>query len=135
MGYAVLTQCDVLKNGTLNCMARVDNYEGTLITQASVDTVTYTVYQLDEDYPDRPNTRTAVTGHEAVAVAKASCIFNTLQTGGLWSKDSTGYNFRHILDISSNQAFGTAGRKYLVEFTITPTSGQVIKFGFVAEVR
>ena len=57
-------------------------------------------------------------------------IYNTLQTGGLRDKDAVGYNFRHVLDVSQGQAFGTAGRADRVGYELTPVSGQVILVRF-----
>ena len=53
-------------------------------------------------------------------------VFDTLQTDPAWTVDTTGYNFRHVLDVSAHQAFTLAGRRYLVEFQLTPVVGQVI---------
>jgi hypothetical protein len=76
-----------------------------------------------------------VANHAAVSLTIANVIFDTLQTDDLWNeRDSTGYNFRHQIDISSNAAFTLAGRRYLVEYTLTPGSGQVIVFRFVVDV-
>ena len=135
MGSAAATECSVLENGTLVMMARVDNESAALITQANVSAVEYTVYLLDENYPDNPDTRTAITDHTAVAVAKASCVFDTLQTGGFWTIDETGYNFKWTLAINVTQAFTIAGRRYLVCWTITPTSGQAIRFDFLPRCK
>ena len=48
--------------------------------------------------------------------------------------DAVGYNFRHVLDVSENQAFAIAGRRYLIEFQLTPVSGQVILVRFRVNV-
>ncbi len=56
----------------------------------------------------------------------ADVIFNALQTDPLWTVDTTGYNFRHVLDVSAHPAFTVAGRRYLVEYQLTPAAGQMI---------
>lgn len=134
MGSAAAIECSVHKNGTITMMGRIVNDAGSNINQASVDTVEYTVNLLDADYPGNPDTRTAVTGHSAVAVADTACVFDTLQTGAPWTVDDTGYNFKWTIDIGT-QAFTIAGRKYMVEWTITPTSGQPIRFDFLVECK
>lgn len=134
MANAVQTQVTAHKNGTVTCMARVENAEGTAITQASVSTITYSAYLLDEDYPENRDTRTAITGHTAVALTKTACVYDTNQTGNNWSRDSTGYNFRHEIDVSTNALLETAGRKVLLQFTATPVSGQVIVWDYVVDV-
>ena len=111
------------KNGSVTCLARVLGNDASAIEQADISSGVYSVYLLDDNDAD---SRTAVTGHVAGELTIASVIFDTLQTDDLWSVDSTGYNFKHVLDVSSNQAFATAGRRFLVEYTLTPASGQKI---------
>jgi len=131
----ILTRCEVVRGSTICCMARVvDTESSAYITQANVSTVTYTITLLDEDYPDDPNNDSAVSGHSAVALTKTACVYDTLQTGAPWTKDSTGFNFKHVIDVSTNPAFAIAGRSYRVQVTITPVSGQRIDIPFKAEV-
>ncbi|NQU23631.1 MAG: hypothetical protein HQ567_20300 [Candidatus Nealsonbacteria bacterium] len=119
------------KNGSATLLARVVGADGAPITQADVASASYSVYLLDDRDADA---RAAVTGHDGVALSVASIVFNSLQTDSLWTVDATGYNFRHVLDASANQALPTAGRRYLVEFTLTPNSGQVILVRFRVNV-
>lgn len=113
----------VFKNGSATLLARVVGADGTHITQAQIDSAVYTVYLLEDDDPDAA---TPVTGHTDVAVDVASLIYNTLQNDDLWDVDDTGYNFKHVLDVSTDQAFATAGRSYRIVFQLSPTSGQAI---------
>lgn len=127
MAEAADTHGTAFKNGSATLLARVVGADSSEITQSDIDSATYSVHLLDDQNAD---TRTAVTGHADVSLTKTDIIFNTLQTDALWTKDSTGYNFRHVLDISSNQAFAVAGRRYLVEYKLTPGSGQIIILRF-----
>ena len=128
-------QIATLRNSSPVLFARVQDSAGTNITQASVSTITYSVYLLDADWPQDRDNRTAVTGHQAVAVSKTAAVFDALQTADTrWDVDATGYNFRHQIDVSANACFSVAGRFYLVEFTITPTSGQVLIVQYVVRV-
>ena len=115
------------KNGSATLLARVIGSDGAAIVRADVASAQYTVYLLDDQDPD---SRTAITGHTNVSLTLADVIFNSLQTDAPWTVDSTGYNFRHVLDVSANQAFTVAGRRVLVEFELTPDSGQVILVRF-----
>lgn len=117
----------VFKNGSATFLARVVGAQGTPITQANTASARYTASLLDENDPDAG---AAIAGHTSVAVDVASLIFDSLQTDDLWDVDATGYNFKHVLDVSSNQAFATAGRIYRVVFELTPTNGQVILVRF-----
>ncbi len=113
----------VEKGGTVTCLARVVGEDAAAINQTTVSTVTYSVFLLDDDDPD---SRTVVSGHDGASLTVSTVIFNSLQTDARWSVDSTGYNFRHTIDISSNDAFTIGGRNYLVEYRLMPSSGQVI---------
>jgi len=115
------------KNGSVTLLARVVGSDAQNIVRADVSSAKYTVYLLDDQDADG---RTAITGHTDVSLTVAELIFNDLQTDAPWAADDTGYNFRHVLDVSGNQAFQVAGRRYLIEFQLTPTSGQVILVRF-----
>lgn len=117
----------VFKNGSATLLARIVDADETPITQAGIASAKYTVYLLDEMDPDAA---TAVTGHTDVELSVAATIFNTLQTDAIWDVDETGYNFKYTLDVSSDQAFATAGRIYRVVYELTPASGQVILVRF-----
>ena len=124
---AVEARGTVAVGGTVACMARVRNIDtAAYITQATVSTITYSIYSLDET----TQARTIVTNHSAISVTVATSVFDSLQTTLGWDEDATGYNFRHVIDISTNAAFATVNTTYIVEYTITPTSGQKIKVPF-----
>ena len=124
-------QAVVFKNGSATLLARVVGADGSAITQATISAAEYSVYLIDEYDPD---SLTVVSGHEAAELTVASVIFDTLQTDAIWDVDSTGYNFKHVLDVLTNQAFLVAGRDYLVVVTLTPTSGQDILVRFRCKV-
>ncbi|HUT14067.1 MAG TPA: hypothetical protein VMY42_26500 [Thermoguttaceae bacterium] len=127
MGNAADTQAIVFKNGTATCLARVVGNDAANLVQADISAASYSIYLLDDDDAD---SRTAVTGHAAVSLTVADLLFDSLQTDALWTADATGYNFRHAIDISTDVAFAIAGRRYLVEFTLTPVTGQTILIRF-----
>ncbi len=115
------------KNGSVTLLARVVGKDGQNILQADVASAKYSVYLLDDQDAD---SRTAITGHSDVALSVPDLVLNTLQNDALWTVDETGYNFRHVLDVSEHQAFTVAGRRFLVEFELTPSTGQVILVRF-----
>ena len=127
MAEAIDIHGSAFKNGSATLLARIVGPDGANILQSDVNTIEYTVYLLDDQDPD---SRTPVAGHTDVALTVADVIFNTLQTDAIWTVDATGYNFRHVLDVSSNQAFAVAGRRYLVEYQLTPAVGQMILVRF-----
>lgn len=130
MGQAVDIVGTVFKEDSIILLARVQGKDAAAIVQADIDSALYTVSLLD---PDDPDLAAVVEGHKEIDVPIPGLIFNSLQKDDLWSVDSTGYNFKHVLDVSENQAFGIAGRVYRAEFRLTPGSGQVIVVRFRLE--
>ncbi len=112
-----------MKNGSATLLARIVGADGANIVRADIDSIAYSIHLLDDQDAD---SRTAVTGHTDVSLTVANVVFDSLQTDSLWTADSLGYNFLHVLDVSANDAFAIAGRRYLVEYRFTPTVGQVI---------
>jgi len=131
MADAVDIYGTAMKNGSATLLARVVGDDAQPLVQADVASAKYNVYLLDDRDADG---RTAITGHTDVALSVGGLIFDSLQTDALWSVDETGYNFRHVLDVSTSQAFTVAGRRFLVEFELTPASGQVILVRFRVNV-
>lgn len=117
----------VFKSHTATLLARVVGWDGTAIAQANLSAAEYSIYLLDDNDPDY---RLAIEDHDEVSLTVSAVIFNALQTDSRWTKDATGYNFRHTIEIDENQAFTLAGRKYLVQYTLTPTTGQPIVLRF-----
>lgn len=117
----------VFKNGSATLLARVVGAAGTAVNRASIQSAKYSIFLIDTTEKD---SQTAIAGHTNVTVAKAGLIFDTLQTDAVWDVDSTGYNFKHVLSVTTHQAFATAGENYLIVFTLTPTTGQPILVRF-----
>ncbi len=117
----------VFRDATATFMARVENSSGQAIMQGSVAAVQYSVYQLDKN---DPNALSVVVGHDEVTLNVTDVVFDTLQTDLSWTVDTEGYNFRHELDVSLNEAFSIAGGVYQVRYELTPVLGQKIVFRF-----
>jgi hypothetical protein len=117
----------VFKNGSAVLMARIVDAEGIAVQPSGVSAIEYSVFELD---PCRPDVLGVISGHEGVALAVNDVVYNSLQTGGLWTVDSLGYNFRHEIDVSQDEAFPKAGALYQIRYQITPTSGQksIVRF-------
>lgn len=127
MAEAIDIYGTAFKNGSVTLMARVVGNNGAHIVPVDITTAKYSVYLLDDRNPD---SRTPVTGHAQVALTVSAILFASLQTGPFWTIDGTGYNFRHTLDVSTDPAFATAGRRYLVEYQLNAAAGQVILLRF-----
>ena len=115
------------KNGSAILMARIVDAAGANVQQAGLSAIGYSIYELD---PCRPDNLAVVAGHDGISLDVVDVIFNALQTGGLWTVDEEGYNFRHEIDVSATEAFPKAGVQYQVRYELTPTSGQktIVRF-------
>jgi hypothetical protein len=115
------------KNGSAVFLARIVDSAGVVVQQSGVSAISYSVFELD---PCRPDVLAVVAGHDGVSLAVSDVVFNSLQTGGLWTVDEVGYNFRHEMDISGDEAFPKAGTSYQVRYEISPVSGQktIVRF-------
>lgn len=102
-------------------MARVLGYDNAAINQASIASITLTV--VDEKTDEAA---------EAVSLDVSDVIYDTLQTGGPWTKDSDGYNFRYDA-LASQRPEG--GRTYRYEFKLTPASGEPFWVVFRIETK
>jgi hypothetical protein len=92
---------------------------GALVLQADITAVYAKVFQYDS----RANALADVSGTQIsteIPYVTANVIFNALQTGGMWKKDATGYNFKAVVPASY---FPTGGKFYAVEFRFDRSAG------------
>jgi len=116
---ATLTQANVWEDSGATCMARIVGSDAGNIQQADISSIACTVTRTD--------TSAAVA---TPAIVVANTVFDTLQTDSRWTKDTTGYNFRHTILAAS---LAESDITYRVEYAFTPSSGQV--FHVVFELR
>jgi hypothetical protein len=119
------------KNGSATFLARLVGNDGEYLLPADVAAAAYTVSLLDDRDPDG---RTPVAGHSGISLTVNQVLYGSMQTDVIWTVDSLGYNFKHVLDVATHPAFPIAGRRYLVEYALTPTSGPVILLRFRVNV-
>jgi hypothetical protein len=117
MANCSIKSATVFEDSGVILMARIVNDAGTLLTQATTTSITCKSYDTSDP------TGTPVTP----TVVVASVIFDTLQTPDIWTEDSTGYNFKHVLPAT---AIPNGDRTYQVEYKITPTSGEAFYLVF-----
>jgi hypothetical protein len=115
----------ILAGGTLMVLARIRDWEAVNIVQAGILSGAYTVYDAD---PQDLQGRQPVTNHTGVALVIADVVFDTLQKDARWTVDATGYNFRHVIDVSVHAAFATPGKTYQVDYRLMSNGGQPILF-------
>jgi hypothetical protein len=115
-------QFTVIEDGNVAVMFRVLGDDAVPITQATVASITFAVYDLDATTP----TSAVTTGTLTVA----DVVFDEYQTDDRWTVDGIGYNLRH--DISA-AVFTTGGHTYALEYKITADGGEV--FHILARVQ
>lgn len=94
------------ERGALKLLARIENEPGEVLNQASTDSISLSVFDVDNELVDGPTD-----------VTVADVIFDTLQVP--WDVDRIGYSFRYEPDRLLLEEVGT----YYFEFKFTPASG------------
>ncbi|MBQ2620866.1 MAG: hypothetical protein IJF84_05955 [Thermoguttaceae bacterium] len=106
----------VFQDGTATFMARIVDFYGAPIKQSDVDSITYSVYLLNEG---KPESRTVNPFHSNYELNVSDVLFDQLQTNPHWTEDDIGYNFCWTLLGSRRPSpFELAGRHYLVEIKL-----------------
>lgn len=127
MATACEVSAAVFSSASAILLARVVNAQGLPLVPSQIASASYTVYQLDEwDLASA----TPLPGHTNRALVPGEILLDTLQLDALWNVDTTGYNFRHVVDVSSQPAFPVAGVHYRCRHELVPTAGQVIVVRF-----
>jgi len=116
MSCDTVTGC-VAEDSTFSVMLRLQ-VDGSNATQSALSSITWKAW----------NERNVGTVHASGTLTVSSVVFDTLQTDGRWTADTTGYNFRH--DIT--QATFTDPGRYVIEYTVTMTGGNSFIAGPVA---
>lgn len=112
---------DAIWEGTTpTFMVRWQGSTGGNLKQANVSKIAYEVHDVDAS-------STAGSVSSSTALTIGSVVFDTLQTDSRWTKDPTGYNFRHTL---GSTVFAIGGHTYRTEFKLTESGGAVSKVGF-----
>lgn len=114
-------QVRAMEDSGYSLMARVRLPSAAYITQAAVSSITRTIKTLHK--PGSPTTS---------SLTVASVVYDTLQTGNFWTKDTTGYNFKD--DLAATVAVDKNGR-YAVTYLFTPASGAAFKVPFIVSVE
>lgn len=97
-------------------MGRIYGNAGTVITQASLGSITYKVNVLDEDDVETE----VATG----TITISSAVYDTLQTSDpRWTKDTTGWNFIFVVPAATFTS-ANAGLRHRVDVRFVPASGE-----------
>lgn len=104
---------------TVAFLARMRNPAGAYVTQASLASLAYSIFDLKSLTP----TIATATGTLTIATA----IFDALQKDARWTVDSIGYNF---LWLAPGSLFPNAPNEYRVKILFTGTDGTVFPLVF-----
>ena len=123
---------NVEKNTAPVFTARVTDWTGVALTQASLSASgnSYTIYRLTD--PHNEDTESAITSHSAVTLTVASVIYDALRLDAWWKDqegnyiDTTGYNLAVQPSKVTAEPFAVAGASYKLVVTLNPTSGEDI---------
>ena len=107
------------------CARIYDTNTSRLITQAEIESISYTVYKILSSLRSSEATRTAVTGHENIAVDKNETILEKAINDEYWTTDEIGYNFIHEPNTRIVPMFPESGN-YEVIYTICLIAGNPI---------
>ncbi len=114
-------------NSSTDLLARVVDVNGDLIMGANVASLTYSVQEHGGCVIEEG---TVVDGHDKVALVVSEVFTDGLQTDGAWTVDAIGYNFRHTVDTSVNEAFLRAGYLYQVRYDLSLLDGSKVVFRY-----
>ena len=105
-------------------------YEGNLVKQADLSTVTIKLFNLDSDTPTTPE--------QTATLTISAVVFDTLQTTGIWTLLKTsggvslGGNFKY--DVAASWV-PTARTRYRIEVKFVSTGGTVYFGKWQAETQ
>lgn len=103
-------------------MGYVTGPTGAALDQADISSISYSVFERD--------TGTVVLSSTSLTVS--SVIFDTLQTPAIWTRDDTGYNFRHDAPATT---MPHGGRWYKFEYKFNLASGGAVYAVFEVYVK
>lgn len=112
-------------------MDRVQNVAGANITQATITSIAYRVFEYASEQEAKLDTNGSEVG-ESATLTKTDVVFDALQTGAPWdsAKDAVGYNFRFTLPSARRP---TGNKWHRVEVTFTPSSGEAFAIVWIIE--
>ena len=99
------------EDSAFTVLLRVE-HDGAAAVQADVDAIEYQIFETD-----------STSAHtQATSLTVSDVIYDTLQTGGGWNTDTTGWNFKHNVAATT---FPTPGA-YEMEYKVTFSGSSVV---------
>jgi hypothetical protein len=107
----------VFENRAAVLMARIVDRSGVALRRSQVAAVEYSIFKREVEEGRK---RVPV----AVPLRVADVFFDSLMTGGLWTLDIAGYNFRHEIPAGGQNGFRNAGTAYTILYLFTTPLGE-----------
>ena len=112
---AIVTKGMIFEDSGTTLLARILGNAGTPITQASLSSISYAVFDLQGADP--------ATAVQTGTLTISAVVFDALQTSDpRWTVDDEGFNFAHAAPASW---FNESTHTYRIEYKFTPASGEV----------
>ena len=117
MPYAIITSVIVHGNADVALLGRIRG-RGGYVTHATVSSIAW--------YLSDATTQTVITNSTFTV---ASVIFDQLQLDDMWTKDTTGYNFRGVITAASIP-LANSGNRMAGDVKFTMSSGEILRGQF-----
>lgn len=122
MSLTNVTVDRIFEGSRATFLSRIVAPDGSYLTQADIDAITYYVYDSDD-----------LTNHLYTGpIDKTTAVFDTLQTGNLWTIDDTGYNFIYTAQETENLE---ARHRYTIQFIFTLSTAETFPVVFGLTIR
>lgn len=135
---SLITGQAVPGNAGVALMARIRGNSHALVTQASVTSITYSVWDV-QAYLDSNGETDATAVVTTTSMTVSAVVFDALQqSDGLWTKDGPGrlgpdlawgYNFKFVVPAVSFTV-ARSGHRHRVDVLVTPVSGEQFRLPF-----
>lgn len=111
----------IFEDAGATILARITGHAGSPITQASLSSIAYKVFDRSGADPD--------TATQTGTLTISTVVYDALQLDARWTVDASGYNFLHAAPAAW---FPDASHRYRIEYKLTPAAGEI--FWVIAEI-
>lgn len=122
MSLTNITVDRIFEGSRATFLSRIVAPDGSYLVQGDIDAITYYVYNSDD-----------LTNHLYTGpIDKTTAVFNTLQTGDMWTVDDIGYNFLYTMEETEDLEPRT---RYTIQFIFTLSTAETFPIIFGLTIR